>query len=474
MNTEEIKNNEAPNEEPKAEAPKEASRTKPSIWTKAKENINVVLPICVATFVLLFAIVNISSLSGIFTSVASVLTPILMGAAFAYLLNPILMIYELKVFHKMKNKNAIRALSITMTYVTAALILVAFAFLLIPQLVKSISMLRFDVYISTATAYINKLINLIFGNSDIEEVVDKQSLLNFVSKLLSGSGNFLENVSAYVLEYGAGLFAGVKNTVLAFFISIYVLISKERLIAQGKKFVTAVLPRETTKRLYRYVTLAHQTFSRYLVGMIIDALFVGILTLIFMLIFRIPSALLVATIVACTNVIPVFGPFIGAIPSFIIIFIESPIKALIFLVLVVVIQQIDGNIIAPKILGNSTGLSSLGVIVSIIIMSKYMGLIGMVLGVPIFSVIVTIVKEFLEDKLKSRNLPTDTAEYYASNSLVDPHEQKETFWVFIAKHINPSIHAFAIKKHQNKQEKKKAKKEQEENKNGKENTNSHE
>ena len=119
-----------------------------------------------------------------------------------------------------------------------------------------------------------------------------------------------------------------------------------------------------------------------------------------------------------------------------------------------IIQQIDGNIIAPKILGNSTGISSLGVIVSIIIVGEYLGVIGMIIGVPIASVIVGMVKEFIETKLKSKHLPTDTSEYYASDSLVDPNEQHETLLVHLTKNISPSLHSLAKRLHINKKQKK--------------------
>lgn len=474
MNTEESKNSVPPQEEPE----QEPAKNKSQLFHKARQNMNIVFLLCAIAFILLYAIVNVSSLSGVISAVTSVLTPIILGAAIAYLLNPILKLFEKHVFRKLKNKNTIRGLSLLMTYVVAVLILVAFAFLLIPQLIQSIQELasKFDFYIATTADRINQFISNIVGNSSMDAVIDKDSLLSLITNFLSGSGSLLESIGEYVIEYGLGLVVGIKNTLIAIFISIYVLISKERLKAQAKKFMTAMLSTQARSRFYKYVSLSHKTFSSYLIGMIIDAVIVGILTLIVLLIFQVPSALLVATIVACTNVIPIFGPFIGAIPSFFIIFIEDPFKALLFVVLILIIQQVDGNIIAPKILGNSTGLSSLGVIISIIIMGEYLGVIGMILGVPIFSVIVAMVKEFLETKLHAKELPTDTAEYYDSDSLVDPHERHESLVVHIAKHISPSVHAFAERMHRKKKEKKTAKQKEEstQNKEEKEETKDHE
>lgn len=451
-----------------------ASNKRESAFLKrAKQNMNVVWLICAILFISLYAMVNISSITGIFSGVLSVLTPIILGAAIAYLLNPILKIFEKCVFKKLKNKRTIRVLSLLMTYVVAILALVAFAFLLIPQLINSIKTLvaNFDYYMATTADRINRFLSWVMDKNAVDTVIDKETILGFFNNLLSDSGTLFETVAGYVVSYGMGLVVGIKNVFLGIFISIYILSSKERLKAQAKKFTAAVFSNRANSRFKKYVSISHKTFSGFFIGMIIDAFVVGFITLIVLLIFRVPSALLVATIVACTNVIPIFGPFIGAIPSFFIIFIEDPFKAVLFLILILIIQQIDGNVIAPKILGNSTGISSLGVIISIIIMGEYFGIIGMILGVPIASVIIGMVKEFLETKLKSKQLPTDTAEYYASDSLVDPNEQHESLLVHLAKHISPSLHSLAERLHLNRTNKKNIKQKNKKSKNTKEDTN---
>ena len=224
-----------------------------------------------------------------------------------------------------------------------------------------------------------------------------------------------------------GIGTGLKNAFLAFFISLYMLISKERLSAQFRKFSVAVLGVNGRKRLYRYIRIVHRNFGGYFSGVLVDAIIIMIISFICFLIFNIPYAPLIAVIIGTTNIIPIFGPFLGAIPSFIIIFIQNPTKALIFAILSLIIQQIDGNIIAPKVLGNSTNISSLGVIIAITVMGDYFGIIGMIIGVPIFAAGIAIGKEFIEHRLRIADMPTDTAEYYADDSLVDPHEIHETF-----------------------------------------------
>ena len=403
--------------------PENGSRERNFSWKKMKSNVTVTALVCAITFLILYGLVNIHTISGLASSVLGVFTPILLGGAIAYMLNPLLKFFEYVVFKKMKNTNVIRGLSLLSTYVVALLAIVGFLFLLIPQLVESVADFigKFDSYLANTAEFVNNAYSRLIGDGEYHEILHSEAIIKAFQEFLSTN----EGLFDIVKEIGLGFVNGIKNVVLAIFISIYVLISKERLKAQTKKLTTALFAEHTNYRFYRYLNLCHQTFSGFFIGKIIDSLIIGGITLLTLLIFRIPSPLLISTIICITNIIPVFGPFIGAIPSFFFIFIQDPIKALIFLVLILLIQQLDGNVIGPKILGNSTGLSSLGVIVSIVIMSSYFGIIGMILGVPIFAVLVTIVKEIIEDRLYEKSRPIDTADYYEKDSLVDPREKHE-------------------------------------------------
>lgn len=419
MTDEKIKNGE---QEKTTAAP---SGTGPS--PRPKKSAASVGIICAVIFLILYAVVNISVFSTIFSKLLSVLAPIILGGALAYMLNPILKFFEYRVFKKIKNKTALRSLSLLMTYIVALLILVAFFWLLIPQLIDSIMRLanNFDGYIASTADTINAFIVKLLDRQDLANTVDDEAILSAITALLFKSGDLLTGIMGYVVEYGAGLVVGIKNIVLAIFISIYVLSAKERLKAQMLKLTTALFTHRGKRRFYRYVRLCNHTFGGFFIGKIIDSLIIGVITLVVLLIFRMPYSLLVSTIICITNIIPVFGPIIGAIPSFFIIFIVSPSKALLFLVLILLIQQLDGNVIGPKILGNTTGISSLGVIVSIIIMGEFFGVIGMIIGVPLFAVIVALGKELIEHRLRKKSLATDTAAYYAADSLVDPNEVHE-------------------------------------------------
>ena len=403
--------------------PENGSRERNFSWKKMKSNVTVTALVCAITFLILYGLINIHTISGLASSVLGVFTPILLGGAIAYMLNPLLKFFEYVVFKKMKNTNVIRGLSLLSTYVVALLAIIGFLFLLIPQLVESVADFigKFDSYLANTAEFVNDTYSRLIGDGEYHEILHSEAIIKAFQDFLSSNEGLIDSVK----EIGLGFFNGIKNTVLAIFISIYVLISKERLKAQTKKLTTALFAEHTNFRFYRYLNLCHQTFSGFFIGKIIDSLIIGAITLVTLLIFRIPSPLLISTIICITNIIPVFGPFIGAIPSFFFIFIQDPIKALIFLVLILLIQQLDGNVIGPKILGNSTGLSSLGVIVSIVIMSSYFGIIGMILGVPIFAVLVTIVKEIIEDRLYEKSRPIDTADYYEKDSLVDPREKHE-------------------------------------------------
>lgn len=382
---------------------------------------------CAVIFVVLYFITNITAITEFISGVFSVLAPIIIGGAIAYMLNPILKLFEYKVLKKLKNKSARRGLSILFTYIVAILILVAFLLIMIPQIVKSAMDLagKFDTYVEGTTNLINSFIAKFVSDPTTAERVNAHALFDSVTSFLTGSGEFFETVMLYIRDFGLGLFVGVKNAFLGFFISLYILIDKERLHAIVRKITAAFFKDAHRNRFLRYVRIANRTFGGFFIGKIIDSIIIGILTFIALLIFRIPYAPLVATIVGITNIIPVFGPFIGAIPSAFIIFISSPQKALIFLILILAIQQLDGNVIGPKILGNSTGISSLGVIIAIVIMGEYFGVIGMIVGVPIFATITIVINELIEAKLKGKGLPHSTEDYYPAYSLVDPHEHHE-------------------------------------------------
>ena len=392
-----------------------------------RKKSTIVFVVCSIVFVVLFAIINLNAVTGVVSAFLSLLSPVLIGFAIAYMLNPILKLFEFKIYKKIPKKNLLRSLSIISTYIVGLLIVVAFLWLLIPSLITSIVDLvgKYDTYIVTTTNFVNGIINKFLSNETTSESINPADVEALITRFFAASGDIFETITKYVFEYGTGLFVGVKNVVLGLFISIYMLISKEKLQAQIRKFGVAVLPESKNRRIIKYIRLTHKTFSGFFIGKIIDSAIILLITLVAMLLFRLEYALLISVIVGVTNIIPIFGPLIGAIPSFFILFIVEPKQALIFLVLIILIQQLDGNVIGPKILGDSIGISSLSVIIAIVIMGDLFGVLGMIVGVPIFAVVITIVKELIETRLKKKGKSIDTADYYAKDSLVDPNEHHE-------------------------------------------------
>ena len=366
----------------------------------------------------------------VINSILSIISPLIIGFTVAYLLNPILNFFEKTVFKFIKNKRLLRFVGLFATYTSLVLFFLGLGMLVIPQVTKSIVELvsKFETYKTSALDFINSILQTLKDNNILHDQIDANALIEMLSQNLTSGTSLVETIVTYLANNFEKLIAIPKNILLGIFISIYALFSKERISAQCKKLASALLSEKNYKTLYHRVTFAHSTFGGYFTGVLIDAVFVGITTFIALIIFGVPYASLIAVFVAVTNVIPVFGPFIGAIPSALIIFISEPSKVLIFIILVIVIQQIDGNIVAPKILGNSTGMSSLSVIIAITVMGSCFGFVGMFIGIPVFAVIIALIKELVDERLALKQLPTETSNYYYRNSFVDADKEHVTLF----------------------------------------------
>lgn len=418
-----------------------------------------ILSVCAIIFIIIYAIVNIRGVTTVLSSFFSVLSPIIIGFALAYTLNPILRFYEFKVFKKLKNKNAIRAISITLTFITTIVIIAAFLWILIPQVIKSGKEIvsNYDEYVNSTVELINSLINKISSTAPSTIHISPDELKNWVSDFLNSSGKIMGNIVEYVAEFGMGLYVGVKNTVLGIFIAVYALISKEKLLALAHKLGAAFIPQDKFVTVSKYMQYTHRIFTSFMVGEIIDALIVFLLTLILLLIFGIHYPLLISVIVGVTNIIPVFGPLIGGIASFFILFLIDPREALIFLVLVIIIQQLDGNVIKLKILGEFTGVSSLAVLIAIIVMGEYFGVVGMLIGVPIFAIAGAFITEIANSKLQRKDMSTNIEEYYLKDSMIDPTSIRKPIisriFFKVARIILKIVHAFRGKNYHMKHKK---------------------
>lgn len=342
----------------------------------------------------------------------SILNPFVIGFAIAYLLNFFLKFYESKVlnlnFAKNLKPKSKRGLGILFTYATVFLLLYLFLTFVFPQLTASVVGLANDIpyYINDISKSLNNLMdNLNIGNEYIDIAVDKWNdfvnyTIKFISDLIPMVGNFLKLIASKIW-----------NIVLGLIISIYMLIDKEKFFALSKKVTYSLFSESISNKILELTHRSNNIFGKFLSGKILDSFIIGILTFIVLSIFKMPYAILVSFIVGITNIIPFFGPFIGAVPSFFIILFVSPIKALWFLLIIFVIQQIDGNIIGPKILGESLGISAFWILFSLLVTGKLFGLVGMVIGVPLFALIYSIIKDIVENRLKKKGLPSETSDY---------------------------------------------------------------
>ena len=335
------------------------------------------------------------------SKVTGILMPFIYGAVIAYLLKPVCNTIEafLRRFIPEKMKGLINALSVTFTILFGLLLIYALCMMIIPQLITSVTTLYY-----TAQANITKFmywanhLEFIEKNEQIMELLNsayaalntnldtwiKNTLLPSMQNILSGAALGVLNVVVVL-----------KNLIIGIIVAVYMLASRKRFVQQGKMVLYSVVKPRWASLITEEVKYADRMFGGFINGKILDSAIIGLLCYIGCLIFKFPSALLVSVIIGVTNVIPFFGPFIGAIPATLLILIQNPIKALWFVLFVLVLQQVDGNIIGPKILGNTTGLSSFWVLFAILLFGGLWGFAGMIVGVPLFAVIYDVIKKLV-------------------------------------------------------------------------------
>ena len=367
-----------------------------------------------------YIIFHLDNFKGVLNNILVILTPITDGLILAYLLTPLLNIIERKVIipgfvliHIRPKKKYVRIVSILATVALVFFAIYEFFAMVIPQIINSIQQIiyQFPTYVDTLTIWISKLLE---NNPDIENFAT--SIINSYSGEIESfiNSKILPQLNNFIMSISIGVYSVLKefwNFIIGFIISIYVLTGKESFAAQFKKIAYAFLPVETSNRFISNVRFANKTFGGFFVGKILDSIIIGVICFAVTNMIGTPFCVLISVIIGVTNIIPFFGPFLGAIPSIILILFIDPIQAFYFIIFVIILQQVDGNVIGPKILGNSTGLSSFWVIFSITLFGGLFGIFGMVIGVPVFAVIFAFIKSLVESKLAAKELPTDTVKY---------------------------------------------------------------
>ncbi len=372
---------------------------------------------CITFFFLIFKMDFVLSKLSWFLKI---LKPFLLGFVFAYLLNPAVEFFKNKVFKKIMKNSKIKKkesvtvlLSILSTYIIAIIFAVIFFSIIIPELLHSLEIFirNIPVYLEQTKYY---LLNSLKNHEQLEKIVlDNYNEINvYLQSVVNNT--FLPKIEQWVVIFSNGLFAAFNvlyTIIIGFIVSIYYLFDKEVFISQLKKMLYGVLPIKKANDIIDYFRYADQVFGGFLMGKILASSVLFAATLIFVTMFDFPFKMLIAALIGVTNVVPYFGPFVGGILSAVIILLQAPSKFWLIVVFVIVIQQIDGNFLTPKFTGVRTGIKSFWVLFSIIVFGGMFGVIGMIVGVPIFALIYAYVKNKLNNSLISKDLPTETEMY---------------------------------------------------------------
>lgn len=408
---------------------------KPTLGQKSSFNIRehfkqgfTIFIVIAAAIVCYFAFLRFSDICDAIKSILGLLRPFVYGLVIAYLLNPIMMFVEkytvpfLKKHFKREKfvAKAARTIGVFSSLIFMIAIISALLNMVVPELAKSIYELVMNLPIQI-TDFVKRIETIQVENTTINQILKEavirgtEMLENWVqTDLLKQTNLLVTGLTTSVINVVNVLF----DVVLGIFVSVYALYGKEEFLAQGRKIIYAVMSPKRANLTLHICRKTNTIFGGFIIGKIIDSAIIGVLCFIGVSVLKMPYALLVSVFVGVTNVIPYFGPFIGAIPCAILILIVDPLKGLYFIIFIFLLQQLDGNLIGPTILGDSTGLSAFWVLFSILVFGGLFGVVGMIVGVPTFAVFYYVMNLFLRHKLEKKNLPIDT-ELYMKNSYVD-------------------------------------------------------
>ncbi|MGI6174070.1 MAG: AI-2E family transporter [Christensenellales bacterium] len=388
-----------------------------------KSSVALLIVLCGA---ILFAAVlfRISDLIAIIRTGFNILLPLFLGLVFAMLISPVVKGIERLLrffFCRKKNRTRLcRTLSTVITYLLLLGLVIGCIFIIVPQLISSIVSLSVKVtrYIQSNSGVVEELFQTlnVFGLDLSGFLITWESM---ISKLLEYSGKAL----ASIVSISTGIGNGVAQFSIAIAFSVYMVLYSEKLCAQSKKIACALCPRETAERMIFWTRKTYSIFSKYIVGIILVSLIVGVLCYLFMLIVRFEYALLISVIICVTNVLPYFGPIIGGGIGCLILLVVNPMHALWFLLFLLVMQQVEGNIISPRILGSSIGISPFWILLAIILGSGIWGVGGILFSIPIMGLIYAFVKAYTERRLVKKGMPKETDAYLPEGAL--PGEQQQ-------------------------------------------------
>ena len=396
----------------------------------------------------------------VLSNFSGVLAPAICGLVIAFILNPLMMYIENKFFHKLKygepkehnivvrklrgssmGDSAVvktlekhdaplekkkrqrvtmaRVFSMLITFVLVFAALVGIIIAVVPSLVKSIMDLaeKMPEYLERVQTWGNQVFedNPQIAQVISDEITDFADLINEIAEQIKPmAGDIIGNVSGWVMNFVGVLLTGVKNFIIGVIIAIYLLYSKEHMLAQGRKIIIAFFKERGCRSLFNGLAKTNEIFKKYIISNLLDSMIIFVFMLIGLFAMGMPYQTLIAVVCGVTNLIPFFGPFIGAVPSALLILLVDPVKVIWFAIFVLVIQQVDGNVIKPFLFGESVGLPAIWVLVSITVGGGLFGIVGMLLGVPVFAVFYALFSEFVVAKLRKKSLPGETEAYVST------------------------------------------------------------
>ena len=362
-------------------------------------------------------------------SVLDLFMPVLLGLAFAYILNPMFHFFERKLFSRIYPSPLRRALSLICTYVIFISFAVLLIMLIIPQLITAlISFIgEYGTHINSAAegvntllGWLNDFLESILGKGDFFKPIDGSHVSETLYRILEG---YLSQIDIqFIVSMASSFFSVITDVIFALFISLYLLSSKEKRYAQVMKLRNAMFSDKTNKRITRICTTIDNLFGKFFEGRVLDSLLIGTVLYFLFLLFDVPYAIVLSSFIAVINIIPYIGFIIGTIPTALLVILTDHTKLIPFLIIAILVFQIETNVISPKILGNNTGVSSLCVIIAICVTGAMFGFVGMLLGVPLFATILDCGNSIVEKRLRKKCRPSDVENYYAPDPIIDPME----------------------------------------------------
>lgn len=387
-----------------------------------------IIVVCVGIAVA-FAAMHFAQIWHFFRLVMSKAMPIFVGFAIAFILLPAVRrlehFFAKLIFRKKPHPHLSRVLSIIIVYILMLALVAGFFAVLVPQMIKSMKSVV-TIVTNAIPRSTNDLRNMLENSAFLKRLgVDNKHVLEVwnnviaqisahLSQLSTYTSLLLNNVLAIAGSISTSVYSVVFHVVVGLIASIYLLLDRERFCAQVKKVIYALFKPGTCERLIYWTRRANDIFAGFITGKILDSLIIGVICYVFMLVFGIEYPQLISVIVGVTNVIPFFGPYLGAIPSLLFLLLVNPMSALWFGIFILILQQIDGNIIGPLILGDHVGLSAFWIMVSITIGGGLFGFAGMLLSVPTFALIYAVTRTVIDKRLRARGLPVETDRYLAA------------------------------------------------------------